>query len=121
LSKFAGIVLFLGMTSKPLLVAALGAALASTSLVFGAAAPGPKARIFAKFDTNKNNVIDGDEIVAVRAAFAADPKGDLARFDTNLNGKLDDPEIAEIRPPGEKGAKGSKKDGDGKKKDATAK
>src|SRR2546423_1638776 len=36
---------------------------------------GPKARIFAKYDTNKNGVIDGDEVAAVRAAFAADPKG----------------------------------------------
>ena len=110
------------MTSKPLLVVAFGAALAcSSSLVFGAAAPGPKARIFAKFDTNKNNGIDGDEVAAVRAAFAADSKGDLARFDTNQNGKLDDPEIAEIKPPGQKGGKGGKKDGATKQKDATAK
>ena len=110
------------MTSKPLLSLALGATLLSTNpLAFGAAAPGPKARIFAKFDLNKNNVIDGDERTAVRAAFAADPKGDLARYDTNQNGKLDDPEIAEIKPPGQKGAKAGKKDGDGKKKDTPAK
>ena len=109
------------MTSKLLLVVALGAALVCTSLVFGAAAPGPKARIFAKFDANKNNVIDGDEIAAVRAAFAAEPKGDLARFDTNQNGKLDDAEITEIKPPGQKGAKTGRNGGDGKKKDTPAK
>lgn len=116
------VALFHGMTSKPLLVAALGAVLTcSGSLVFGAAAPGPKARIFAQFDTNKNNVIDGDEIPAVRAAFAADPKGDLGRFDNNQNGKLDDAEIAEIKPPGQKGAKGGKKDGATKPKNPSAK
>ena len=100
------------MTSKLFLVVAFGAALVSTgSMASGAAAPGPKARIFAKFDTNKNNVIDGAEIAAVRAAFAAEPKGDLARFDVNQNGKLEDAEIAEIKPPGQKGAKGGKKEG----------
>ena len=30
------------------------------------AAEGPKARLFAKYDTNKNGVIDGDEVAAVR-------------------------------------------------------
>jgi hypothetical protein len=79
---------------------------------------GPKAQIFAKFDTNKNSRIDGDEIAAVRAAFAADPKGQFARYDANQDGKLDDNEIAEIKPPGaggKKGDKGSTKDS-GKKK-----
>ena len=32
------------------------------------AAEGPKARLFAKYDTNKNGIIDGDEIEAVRKA-----------------------------------------------------
>ena len=103
------------MNSKPLVAVALGAALLfPCTVVFGAAAPGPKARIFAKFDTNKNNIIDGAEVAAVRAAFAAEPKGDLARFDTNQNGKLDDAEIAEIKPPGQKDGKGGKKNSDGK-------
>ena len=70
---------------------------------------GPKARIFAKYDTNKNGVIDGDEIAAVRAAYAADPKGEFAVYDTNHDGKLSDEEIAAIKPPGAKG--GGKKDG----------
>ena len=98
------------MTSKRrLLVACVAAFVGTYSLALAAAAPGPKAQLFAKFDANKNNTIDGDEIAAVRAAFAAEPKGFLARFDANQNGKLDDSEIAEMRPPGQKGGGGKKK------------
>src|SRR3954463_9061211 len=84
------------------------------------AQPGPKAKIVAEFDLNKNGVIDGDEVAAVRKAFAADPKGQFARYDANHDGKLDDAEIAEIKPPGQSGGKkGEKKDStDKKKKDA---
>ena len=78
------------------------------------AAEGPKARIFTKYDTNKNGVIDGDEIAAVRKAFAAEPKGEFASYDKNKDGKLDDAEIAAIKPPGAK-KDGEKKSG-GKKK-----
>jgi len=78
------------------------------------AAEGPKAKIFAKYDTNKNGVIDGDEMVAVRKAFAAEPKGEFASYDKNQDGKLDDAEIAAIQPPGGK-KDGEKKTG-GKKK-----
>src|ERR1041385_1733013 len=89
------------------------ASLGVAHLAQAAAAPGPKARIFAEFDTNKNGVIDGDEIAAVRKAFAADPKGQFAAYDLNHDGKLDDAEIVNIKPPG------AKKDGEkkgGKKK-----
>lgn len=79
------------------------------------AGSGPKARIFAEFDSNKNGVIDGDEIAAVRKAFAADTKGPLAAYDKNKDGKLDDAEIAAVKPPGAGGKKGGKKD-DGRKK-----
>jgi hypothetical protein len=112
------------MTSKTLLVkASLCAAVAAAFLVApvgalaASAGSGPKATIFAKFDTNKNGVIDGEEIAAVRAAFAADPKGQFARYDANHDGKLDDAEIAEIKPPGAGGKKGEKSDkkGGGKK------
>ncbi len=74
-----------------------------------AAADGPKAKLFAKYDTNKNGVIDGDEIAALRKDFAADPKGELARFDTNHDGQLDDAEIAAIKPPGGGAKKGGEK------------
>src|SRR3954465_9396870 len=70
-----------------------------------AAASGPKARLFAKFDTNQNGIIDGAEVAALRKAFLAEPKGDLARYDTDHDGKLSDDEIAEIKPPGQRGNK----------------
>jgi hypothetical protein len=79
---------------------------------------GPKARIFAKYDTNKNGLIDGDEVAVVRAAYTADPKGEFAVYDTNHDGKLSDEEIAAIKPPGAKG--GAKKE-DGKLKADTEK
>lgn len=110
------------MTSKPLLAVALGAALVcSLSSASGAAAPGPKARIFAEFDTNKNGVIDGEEAAAVRRAFAAAPKGQFAAYDKNADGKLDDAEISAIKPPGQKGEKGKKGEpGKAKKSASTA-
>jgi hypothetical protein len=105
------------MNSKLFLVRApAAAALAIAFLVVPASAfaanagNGPKAQIFAKFDANKNSVIDGSEVNAVRAAFASDPKGQFARYDTNHDGKLDDAEIAEIKPPGAGGKKGEKTD-----------
>lgn len=96
------------MTSKPRLIIAAMACLLALP-VFGAAAAGPKARIFAKYDTNKNGSIDGDEIAAVRAAFKAEPEGEFARYDANADGKLDDAEIAAIKPPGQGGKPGGKK------------
>ncbi len=87
------------------------------ALSAAAQSPGPKARIFAKYDTNKNGVIDGDEIAAVRKAFAADPKGEFAPYDKDHDGKLSDEEIASIKPPGAK-KDGEKKSGGKKKADA---
>lgn len=88
-----------------------GLILSLTPFAFGAAALGPKARLFAKYDLNKNGVIDGDEVAAVRKDFAAEPKGDLARYDADHDGKLSDAEIALIKPPGQR----DKKAGGGKK------
>lgn len=114
------------MKRIPLLAAALCAvALLAPAGVFAADKPadksdaslaklGPKARIFAKYDTNKNGVIDGDEVAAVRKAFAADPKGEFAVYDKDHDGKLSDEEIAAIKPPG-----GGGKTGAGKKAAAT--
>jgi hypothetical protein len=98
------------MKKLPLLAAGLGllALLAPTSAL-AQKAEGPKAKFFAKYDTNKNGVIDGDEIIALRKDFDADPKGELRRFDTNHDGKLSDEEIAAIKPPGSGGKKGDKK------------
>jgi hypothetical protein len=95
--------------------ALVGASLLAPLSSFAAGAGlGPKASIFAEFDANKNAVIDGDEIAAVRKAFAAEPKGRFATYDTNNDGKLDDIEVAGIRPPGAK--KSSEKKEGGKKK-----
>lgn len=99
---------------KSLLIVASVAAFAMTAF---AQSPGPKARIFVKYDTNKNGVIDGDEIAAVRKAFEADPKGEFAAYDVNHDGKLSDEEIAGIKPPGAK-KDGEKKSGGKKKADA---
>ena len=88
-------------------------------VAFAQVAAGPKARIFAKYDTNKNGVIDGDEVAAVRKAFAADPKGEFASYDKDHDGKLSDEEIAGIKPPGAK--KDGEKKGGGKKKAAVEK
>lgn len=108
------------MTSKTFLPVALATAfLFSTAPAQAAATPGPKARIFAEFDANKNGVIDGAEAAAVRKAFLADPKGQFAGYDANQDGKLDDTEIAAIKPPGAGGKKGEKKEGGARKKSGT--
>ncbi|MSU24498.1 MAG: hypothetical protein EXS32_11830 [Opitutus sp.] len=101
------------MKKIPVLAAALGLLVVIAPLG-ASAAEGPKARIFTKYDTNKNGAIDGDEIVAVRKAFAAEPKGEFATYDKNSDGKLDDAEIAAIKPPGSK--KGGEKKEGGKNK-----
>ncbi len=85
--------------------------LGSTALivpVFAAAGSGPKATIFAKYDTNKNGLIDGDEVAAVRKALAAEPKGAFAVYDKDHDGKLSAEEIAAIKPPGQGGKNGEK-------------
>ncbi len=92
------------------------ALLAAVALPGASAAEGPKAKIFAKYDANKNGIIDGNEIAAVRKAFAAEPKGEFAGYDKNTDGKLDDAEIAAIKPPGAK-KDGEKKSGGNKKAD----
>jgi len=88
----------------------LAALLLVPATAFAAKAEGPKARVMAKYDVNKNGVIDGDEIAAVRAAFATEPPGDLKRYDANNDGKLDDAEIATMVPPGGKAKAGTKKE-----------
>jgi hypothetical protein len=104
------------MNQSPARVAVAGLILILVPVAFGAAAAGPKARLFAKYDENKNGVIDGAEMAALRKDFAAEPKGDLARFDTDHDGKLSDEEIAQIKPPG----KGGGKKGGGKKAESAS-
>ena len=54
------------------------------------------ADVLAKYDTNGDGKISGDEATALRAAFDGADKDKLKRFDTNADGKLDDNEIAAI-------------------------
>ncbi len=99
------------MNRNPVLAAGVGLLfMILSAAAFGAAGAGPKARLFAKYDANRNGVIDGDEVAALRKDFAADPHGELARYDANQDGKLSDDEISEIKPPGKSGErKGGKK------------
>ena len=79
---------------------------------------GPKAKFFAKYDTNHNGVIDPEEKDAIRKDYAAAPDGDLKRFDKNQDGKLDDEELAAIKPPsGKKNAADSQKKEGAKKEE----
>jgi len=85
-----------------LLCTAAFLALALPSSVLAGGNPDKKAAkkamkaLVAQYDTNGNGTIDGDEVEAVKKAFAADPNGSLKQFDTNADGKLDDTEIAAI-------------------------
>ncbi len=92
------------MKSKTLLLCAAGLlALALPASVHAGGNPDKKAakkaakQVLAQYDKNGNGIIDGDEVDAVKKAFAADPNGSLKQFDTNADGKLDDTEIAAIK------------------------
>jgi hypothetical protein len=98
------------MKKLPLLATALVlTALVLPAAAFAAKADGPKAKLLAKYDANKNGKLEPEECDAARKDFAADPKGELAKLDTNKDGKLSDEELAALVP------------GSGKKKDADAK
>ena len=84
----------------------------------GGKANGPKAKFFAKYDTNHNGVIDPEEKEAIRKDYSGAPDGDLKRFDKNQDGKLDDEELAAIKPPsGKKNAADSQKKEGAKKEE----
>ncbi|MEI7946320.1 MAG: hypothetical protein WCJ02_06465 [bacterium] len=54
--------------------------------------------IYAKYDVNKNGVLDADEKAALVKDFDADKTGPLQVLDNNKDGKLTDGEIATISP-----------------------
>jgi len=98
---------------KKLFLLLTALALLAPATSFAAKADGPKAKIMAKYDLNKNGKLDPDEIAAIRKDFTANPTGELARFDTNHDGKLSDEEIAAMVPgSGKKSGGGKKKGGD---------
>jgi len=90
---------FNSMKIVSLLTISVGLLVVASSPALAAKADGPKARLFAKYDKNKDGVINGEEKDALRKDFAADKDGELKRFDTSKNGKLEDEEIAAIKPP----------------------
>jgi len=104
------------MKSTTLLFCAAGLlALAVPASVHAGGNPDKKAAkkaakaILAQYDKNGNGAIDGDEVDAVKKAYAADPNGPLKQFDINGDGKLDDTEIAAIQAG--KGGKKKNKNG----------
>ena len=58
--------------------------------------PSVPSDIYAKYDVNKNGVLDADEKVALVKDFDADKTGTLKALDNNKDGKLTDGEIATI-------------------------
>jgi len=54
------------------------------------------AAILKQFDANNNDKLDGDEIVALRKAFAEGKDANLKALDKNADGKLSDEEIAAV-------------------------
>ena len=84
--------------------------LALPAVALASKSDGPKAKLMAKYDLNKNGKLDADEIATIRKDFAADPNGELKHFDTDNDGKLSDDEIAKMVPGSAKksGAKKSK-------------
>ena len=106
-------------------IAAAMIALAAPSPLFAKGKGGKKPKDPVKqasatalnlYDKDSSGTINGDEIKAVRDAFAADKAGPLKALDTNTDGTLDDAEIAAIQKKG----KGGKGGGKGKKKDTAA-
>jgi hypothetical protein len=111
---------------NPLNIAMVGVCLLGLmqpSAAMAAKADGKKARLIAKYDKNKNGVIDGEEMDALRKDFAADKAGDLKTYDTNGDGKLSDEEIKAIKPGAGKKvkAKSQKDSATGEKKDGPKK
>lgn len=85
--------------SRPLLALILSSAFVlPAGALFAAKNDGPKPKVFAKYDKNKNGKLDVDEYAAVRADFAKNPKGDLAKLDRNADGTLSDDELTAFAP-----------------------
>lgn len=53
--------------------------------------------LLAKYDANKNGVLDADEVATLQKDFAAGSAPDAAAFDVNSDKTLDDTEIATLQ------------------------
>jgi hypothetical protein len=68
------------------------------------------AAIVQQFDRNGNRQIDGEEVAALKSAFAAAAPGSaLKTLDRNSNGVLEDDEITGLNARATGGADGAKK------------
>jgi hypothetical protein len=84
--------------------------------VWAAKADGRKAKLFAKYDTNSNGILDENERKAIQADYDKARDGDLKSFDKDHDGKFSPEEFEGMKA----GAKGGKAGG-GKKADGAAK
>jgi hypothetical protein len=69
-----------------------------TTTALAAKADGRKGKLFAKYDQNKNDVLDEDEKKAIRDDFAKDKEGELKSLDKDGDGKLSDEELNALKP-----------------------
>src|SRR4051812_15752675 len=66
---------------------------------------GKSGRMLARFDTDHNGTIDGEEVARLQAVYAA-----LVALDTDHNGTISESEAAAAKiPVGKRGGKGGKK------------
>jgi hypothetical protein len=85
--------------------------------LWAAKADGRKAKLFAKYDTNANGVLDEEERKAIQADYDKAREGDLKSFDKDHDGKFSPEEFEGMKA----GAKGTKTGGKGKKADGASK
>ena len=68
------------------------------------------ATIIQQFDKNGNGLIEGDEVIALKAAFAAAAPGTVLKtLDRNANGILDEDEITALNARSAAGTEPKKK------------
>ena len=85
--------------------------------VWAAKADGRKAKLFAKYDSNSNGILDENERKVIQADYDKAKDGDLKSFDKDHDGKFSAEEFEGMKA----GGKGTKPGGGGKKADGAAK
>jgi len=51
----------------------------------------------AKYDTNKDGVLDADEVTALKKEYTDNKSEDLKKYDANNDGKIDESEVDAIK------------------------